>query len=48
MKVLKYIVFIAEHVMIGFLYFGLDFLSEKTKLCIWLVYGIMKLTIKIS
>jgi hypothetical protein len=39
MKVLKYIIFIAEYFMIGFLYLGLD-LSEKTRLYIWLAYSI--------
>ena len=43
MKALKYIIFMAEYVMIGILYFGLDFLSEKTKLWIWLVYAIVML-----
>jgi hypothetical protein len=39
MKVLKYIVFIAEYFMIGFLYLGLD-LSEKTRLYIWIIYAL--------
>lgn len=38
MKALKYIIFIVEYFMIGYLYLGLD-LSEKTRLYIWIIYA---------